>query len=509
MPGPVVDPALLLALARMHLEDRQGPTEISLATGIARSTASKYVGRLAVAHVTAARLAQLTAQELFALLTPRAPAASEKPEPDWTRVHLELRRPHVTKQLLWQEYREACPDGYEYSRFCERYSSWARQVPPTMRQLHVPGARMFVDFSGGTLWYTDVPTGEEREAKLFLAVLGGSSLTYVEPAQDETLATWIGCHVRALEFFGGVPAAWVPDNLRAAVTKSDRYEPLINSTYAQVASHYGAGVLPARARRPRDKAKAEAGVKVANRWVLARLRNEEFLSFAALRAAVRPLVDKINDKPMRALGLSRRQLFESTERACLRPLPRDRYEWCEWGRATIGSDYHALFDRHFYSVPHVLGGHTLDVRATAATVEILDGTKRVASHVRSRKIGDKTTLNDHMPASHRAHAEWTPERVRAFAATLGPDAPLFVDALLADKPHPEHGYRACLGLVALARRYPHDRIDKACARALRARALSLRSLRSILANDLDRVQPEPDKGPLPAHENLRGPDYFE
>jgi transposase len=368
---------------------------------------------------------------------------------------------------------------------------------------------MFVDFSGGTLWYADPATGEEREAELFVAVLGGSSLTYVEPAPDQKLATWVACHVRALEYFGGAPRGFVPDNLRSAVTKADRYEPLVNRTYAQLARHYDAVVLPARAHRPRDKAKAEAAVKLASRWIIAKLRNEQFRGFGVLREAIRPLVDKLNDKPMRALGLSRRQIFEASERAALGPLPQHRYEWCEWGRDFVNSDYHVAFDRHFYSVPHELGGQTLDIRATATTVEILDGTRRVASHVRSREVGGKTTLVDHMPAAHRAHAEWTPERLRSWAATTGPSCAGFVDALLADKPHPEHGYRACVGLVHLARRYAADRVDAACARALRVGALSLRSVRSILANDLDRVLPEPDKAALPSHENVRGPDYYD
>lgn len=338
---------------------------------------------------------------------------------------------------------------------------------------------------------------------------GGSSLTYAEPAPDQTLATWVACHVRALEFFGGSPRGWTPDNLKSGVTKADRYEPLINRHYEQLAAHYEAVVLPARAYHPRDKAKVEAGVKVASRWILARLRNEEFRSLAAVREAVRPLVERINDKPMRALGLSRRQIFESSERAALQPLPPQRYEWCEWGRDFVNSDYHVKFDRHFYSVPHPLAGQTLDLRATATTVEILDGTRRVASHRRSGELGGKTTLDEHMPVSHREHAEWTPDRLRAWAATIGPNAALFVEALLKGKPHPEHGYRACVGLVHLARRYPQARVDSACARALRVRALSLRSVRSILSHDLDLATPAPDKGPLPTHENVRGPDYYD
>ena len=287
MAGPPIDLSLMKLLARMHLVDRHGPTEIAAATRLSRSTVSKYLGRIAVLKLSAPQIEACTLEELWKLLAPQIPAVTEKVEPDFARLHLELRRPHVTKALLWQEYREACPNGYEYSRFCELFSRWLQRVPPTMRQLHVPGERMFVDFSGGTIWYVDVATGEEREAKLFVAVLGGSSLTYVEPAPDETLATWTACHVRALEYFGGSPRGWVPDNLRAAVTKADRYEPLVNRTSAQLASHYDAVVLPARAYRPRDKSKAEAAVLLASRWIIAAVRNQDFRSLAAVREAVR------------------------------------------------------------------------------------------------------------------------------------------------------------------------------------------------------------------------------
>jgi transposase len=292
------------------------------------------------------------------------------------------------------------------------------------------------------------------------------------------------------------------------VTRPDRYEPWLNPVYEQLADHYSASVLPARVRKPRDKAKVEAAVKVASRWIIAALRHQRALSFGLLRDAVRPLTTRLNDRIMRTLGRSRRELFEHSERQALLALPATRYEWTQWARFTVGTDYHVLFEDHAYSVPHRFIGETLDIRATTTTVEILDGRSRVACHARARTVGGKTTLPDHRPVSHQAHAEWTLERVKLSAAAIGPQAALFVDALLQRKAHPEQGLRASLGLVRLAGTYPPARVESACARGLRLRALTLGSIRSILSHGLDREAPGEDRGPLPSHENIRGPDYY-
>jgi len=508
MATPPMDGTLLVRLLKLRLEGGRGPTAIGTALGLTRGTVRKYLERAEAAGITVERLSALTESEVLRLLVPQPEANRERPEPDWPRIHLELRRPHVTRQLVWEEYRDLEPLGYEYSRFCELYLRFLRCLPPTMRQLHVPGERLFVDFSGGTLPFIDA-AGHVRFAKLFIAVLGGSSLTYVEPASDETLATWVACHVRALEYFGGVPRLWVPDNLRAGVTKADRYEALINRTYAELAEHYGAAVFATRSRKPRDKAKAEAGVLVSSRWILAVLRNLKGATLPQLRAAVRPLVERINARTMRHLGRSRRELFDQAERAALLPLPSARYEWSEWGTSTVGTDYHVMFDDHAYSVPHPLNGRTLAIRATPTTVEILNGKSRVASHPRSRQVGGKSTLRDHMPVAHREYSDWTPEKLKLSAAAIGPNTARFAEALLHEKPHPTMGARACLGLLSLTHRFPPERLEAACTRALRLQAISLRSIRSILTHNLDREQPAEDQAPLPMHENIRGPDYYE
>jgi transposase len=410
------------------------------------------------------------------------------------------------------EYREHQPTGYQYSQFCELYARWAAKSAVTMRQVHRAGEKGFVDFSGDGIDIVDPQTGECTLAKLFVAVLGASNLTYVEPALSEDLPTWIGCHVRAFAYFGGVPEITVPDNLRSGVKRPDYYDPEINPTYAELAAHYGTAVIPARVRKPRDKAKVEQGVLIAERWILAVLRNRLFHSIEELAAAVKPLVEKINDRPMQRLKKSRRQLFEEIERAALRPLPAAPYEFASWKTVRVHIDYHVEFERHYYSVPYELCGEQLDVRATEATIEILDGRHRVASHPRSFVAYGYTTNPEHMPKAHQNRGEWTPERLLEWAKKVGPSTGELIREILVRAKHPEQGFKSCLGVMALRRSFPDERIERACARAVRYRSYSRKSLLAILKNNLDRVQePAPEENAqreLPLHGNTRGGRYY-
>ncbi len=502
----------LREILRLRLACGLSLDAIAQSTKLAKSTVSGYVGRAAVAKLTWPLAPALDDDAaLTALLFPaeHRPVA-QRPEPDWAAVHRELRRPHVTRQLLWQEYREQEPAGLQYSQFCERYTRWAGRLPLSMRQVHRAGEKLFVDFSGDGLPIVDSATGTRQTATLFVAVLGGSSYTYVEPVLHEDLPTWIGCHVRAFAWFGGLPTVVVPDNLRSGVKTPDYYDPELNPTYADLARHYGIAIVPARPYHPRDKAKAEAGVLVAERWILAVLRDYVFASLADLAAAIVPLRDRLNARPMRHLGQSRRALFETLDRPALRPLPAVPYELAEWARPKVNIDYHVAFADHFYSVPYQLRGEVLDLRATATTIELFQAGRRVASHLRSRLRYGYTTAPTHMPAAHRAHAEWTPSRLIAWAHTVGPCTAAFVTALLDARPHPEQGYRACLGLMRLRHRYPDTRLDRACARALAHRALSYRSVVAILRHQLDREELDAPAHtvPLPPHRNIRGPRYY-
>jgi len=477
------------------------------------STVSGYLGRIAVAKLSwPLPLALDDDAALTRLLFPdEGHPVWTRPEPDWALIHRELRRPHVTKQLLWQEYREQHRDGYQYSQFCARYAAWAKTLSVTMRQTHRAGEKAFVDFSGDGLPIVDPQTGQSELAVLFLAVLGASNLTYAEPVLHQDLPTWIACHVNAFTYFGGVVAALVPDNLKSGVTRPDYYDPDVNPTYAELAQHYGTVVLPARPYHARDKAKVEQGVLLAERWILAVLRDRTFYSLAELRAAVAPLVERLNNRPMRQLGQSRRELFETVERAALRPLPAQPYEFALWKRPKVSIDYHVAFEDHYYSVPYRLVGEVLDLRATATTVELFESGRRVASHVRSAVKYQPTTAPAHMPAAHRAHLEWSPSRLIAWGATVGPATAALLEEIMRRRPHPEQGYRACLGIMRLQKRYPAARLERACARALHFRACSYKSVVAILRHRLDEealpTALEPPR-PLPRHGNIRGHGYY-
>jgi len=430
--------------------------------------------------------------------------------PDWAKVHEELKRRGVTLMILWEEHRAECADGHGYSRFCELYGAWRKRLSPTMRQTHVAGDKLFVDWAGDTVPIIDPATGEVHEAHLFVAALGASSYTYAEARWTETLPDWIGAHVNALDFFGGVMKAVVPDNLKTGITKPSRYEPGINRTYQDLADHYGFVVLPARVRKPRDKAKVEAAVGIVERYVLGRLRDRSFLSLDELNAAVRDCVTAINAKVMKRLKQSRNDLFQSLDRPALKGLPAERYQYAEWKRCTVAPDYHVEVDGHYYSAPFRLLRETVDARFTDTTIELFHKCERVASHVRSRVAHRHTTIAEHMPSSHRRYAEWTPARMLREAERIGPATTALFEAIMKAKPHPEQGFRSCLGILRLEKSYGVTRIEAAAKRGNDIGATTYGSIKSILQNGLDRAfvqQGSPDTAPI-RHANIRGRGYY-
>ena len=431
------------------------------------------------------------------------------PEP--AALHTELKRQGVTLQLLHHEYRENHPDGYGYTQFCDHYRRWCLDRRLSMRQIHHAGEKLFVDYAGKKPELVDPATGEVREVELFVAVLGASNYTFAEATATQQIVDWIQSHVHALEYLGGVPGAIVPDQLKTGITGACRYEPEVQRSYEELALHYGTVILPARPAAPRDKAKVEVGVLIAERWILARLRNETFFALAALNRRIRELLDELNGRIMRHYRASRRTLFEQLDRPALKPLPVTCYEHALWKFVRAGIDYHVELAGHYYSVPFTLRGQRLELCYTAATIEVLHKGQRVASHVRSVVRGRHTTVAEHMPKSHRAHLEWSPERIARWAQTVGPQTRTLVEAIFADRPHPEQGYRSCLGILRLAKRFGDARLEAACTRAVAVRARSYRHVESILKHGLDRV-PAPDSSPqdgVPVpHVNLRGRDYY-
>jgi len=486
--------------------------QVREATGVGKTAVSEYVSRARVIGITWPIPPEITDAELERrLFTPAGfHEGSTKPLPDWTKVHQELKRRGVTLMILWEEHRAEYVDGHGYSRFCELYSEWRRRLAPTMRQTHVAGDKLFVDWAGDTVPIIDPMTGEVHEAHLFIAAFGASSYTYAEARWSETLRDWIGAHVNALDFFGGAPKAAVPDNLKAGITKPSRYEPGINRTYQELADHFGFVVLPARIRRPRDKAKVEAAVGIVSRFVLGKLRNRRFFSLAELNDAVRDCVTKINAKVMKQLKQSRNDLFASLDRPALKGLPSERYQYAEWKRCTVAPDYHIEVDDHYYSVPFGLLRETVDARFTDSTIEVFHKGKRIASHLRSRVAHKHTTISEHMPSNHRRYAEWTPARLLREAEKIGPATIALFEAIMKAKPHPEQGFRSCLGILSLVRSYGPERIEAAARRGNDIRATTYGSIKSILQNGLDRAFAKPnmpDASPI-RHANIRGRGYY-
>ena len=490
------------------LSDRK----IAHGLGISRPTVADYVRRAHAAGLSWPLPASLDEVALERLVFPVHAPLSEPPPalPEWATVHQELKRKGVTLFLLWQEYKTAIPAGFQYSWFCQAYRAWSAKLDLVMRQSHRAGEKLFVDYAGQSIPVVDAQSGEIREAAIFIAVLGASNSTYVEATWTQNLADWIGSHVRALAAFGGVPEVLVPDNLKAAVTRAHRYEPDLNRTYAELAQHYGCIIMPARAAKPRDKAKVEVGVQIVERWILARLRHHTFFTLGEVNAAIGDLLPALNARPFKKLPGSRQELFAALDRPALRPLPLQPYVYAEWKLVRVNIDYHVDVDGHYYSVPYALVKQQLEVRLSGQVVEIFHKGQRVASHAQSPYKGRHSTVAAHMPTAHRHYAEWTPQRLIRWAASSGPAVARVVETILASRPHPQQGFRSCLGIMRLGKSYGDARLEAACQRALAISACSYKSLESILKNGLDR-RPLPaalESPSSPGHANIRGPHYY-
>jgi len=489
------------------LSDRK----IAQSLRMSRPTVAEYVRRAQAAGLSWPLPTSLDdlALERRLFATTHTTPTPRCPPPDWPQVHRELRHKGVTLFLLWQEYKAVTPEGVQYSQFCAAYRQWAGTLDLVMRQYHRAGEKLFVDYAGQTIPVVNPPTGEVHDAAIFIAVLGASNYTFAEATWSQSLPNWIGSHIRAFEAFGGVPQVIVPDNLRAAVSRAHRYEPELNRTYADLAQYYGFAVLPARVARPRDKAKVEVGVQRVERWMLARLRHQTFFTRVEVHTAITALRAALNARPFKKLPGSRQSVFESLDRPALQPLPTQPYEYAEWKLVRVNIDYHVEVDGHYYSVPYSLVRQQLEVRLSAQVVEIFSKGQRGASHQRSPHKGRHSTVAAHMPTAHRDYAAWTPQRLIRWAANTGEATAQVVETILLARPHPQQGFRACLGLMRLGKRSGEDRLEAACRRALTLGACSYKSIESMLKHDLDR-QPLPAMRAAPpaiTHGNIRGPQY--
>ena len=512
MPRPHSAMRKVREIIRLRFGEGLSMRAVSASLQIPLTTVTDHVSRARRAGLSWPLPEDLDDEALEARLFASAQPLRARPSPDWQKIHSELHRPGVTLMLLWFEYRECFPDGYAYSQFCEHYRRWRRHLDVVMRQSHKAGEKLFVDFPGDKIPIYDPATWEIAfEAELFVSVLGASSYLYAEAVRSQRLEHWVAAHVKALEFYGGCPAILVSDNLASGVTRAHRYEPDVNATYQDMAAHYGVAVIPARPYKARDKAKVEAGVLLAERWIMARLRNRRFSTIAEANVEIARLVTWVNARPFKKIDGSRQSLFEEIDRPALGPLPAKRYEFALFKPVKVNIDYHVETpDRHYYSVPYIYVGEVLELRMTPSTIEVFRKGHRVASHVRS--YGRQLYVTDpaHMPESHRRHAEWTPSRIISWAEKTGPQTAKLAEGIMARRPHPEQGFRSCLGIVRLGGRYGADRLEAACTRALSVRAYSYRSVESILKNGLDQkpLPAEPTKRAHPDHDNVRGPDYY-
>jgi transposase len=505
----------IIEVLRLRFEAGFSHERIAAATRISKGAVTEYLRRARESGIGWPPPAQLDDAQLEALLFPRAaPHVERHAMPDFAHLHQELKRKGVTLMLLWEEYAAAhVGQAYRYSQFCLLYHRFAASLKRSMRQVHRAGEKLFIDYSGQTMPIIDAASGEIHRAEIFVAVLGASAYTYAEATLSQQLPDWIASHVRCFEFLGCVPALLIPDQLKSAIKLACRYEPECTSTYEDLARHYGTAVLAARPKHPRDKAAVENGVLVVQRWILARLRNRQFFSLEALNAAIGELLVVLNNRAFKKLEGCRASAFEAIDRPAMKALPATRYEFATWKKALVGIDYHVEFDGHYYSVPHSLVKHKLELRVTATTVECFFKGKRVASHLRAAKRGRHTTVSAHMPESHRRHRQWTPGRLLNWALSIGPATRDVVKWQLENRPHPEQGYRACLGLLNLAKHYGEARLEAACKRALAIGSPRRRSIKSILEAKFDQ---HPELFPadnhvatrLPAHSNVRGADYF-
>lgn len=506
MPPPRMDIRMIKDVLRLKLHGGLSHEAIGRSLSISKGVVAKYVSLAAAGGLDWATVAGLSEAELERRLLGRSVDETRVVEPDFGRIHVELRRKGVTLTLLWQEYR-AAHEGrrtWGFTQFCEHYRTYTKTLRRSMRQQHRAGEKLFIDFAGPTLALQDGTRGQ-----VFVAAMGASSYTYACVTADQTMRSWLGATQRTLRFLGGTPLMIVPDNPKALIADPNRYEPRANDTVLDFARHYDVSILPARPYSPKDKAKVESAVQVVERWIMARLRHQRLADVAEADAAVTGLLPMLNGRRFQKIDGTRSSLFASLDAPALRPLPAQPWTWASWKTVSVHIDYHVEIEGHRYSVPHALVGLKLEARISDRLIELMHRGERVAVHARSDRRGGYSTRDDHMPAAHRAHKEWTPERLIQWGASIGPNTAAFVETMLQRHRHPEHGYRGCLGLLSLTKRYGAERLEAACGIAIDLNAIYYRHVREILANGRDRIEPTTATTWVsPEHDNVRGPGYY-
>ena len=514
MPKKGVSMHKVREILRLYFEANLSQDQIALSLSLSKGAVNKYLKRANAAQLSHARVKEMSEQDLRdCLCGPKYGLVKRYVEPNWTAVHVELKSKGMTLLLLWEEYKAVhIEKSYSYAQYCRYYRSWALKQKPSMRQVHKAGDKLFIDYCGPTIDIIDSETGGIRGANIFVATLGASNYTYAEATWDQKLPNWIASHVRAFAFFGGVPALLVPDNLKSAINKACRYEPEINSSYADLARFYGTAILPARPYKPKDKAKVENAVLVVERWILARLRHLTFFGLQELNIAISKLLVELNERPFKKMEGSRKSHFESIDKPALRSLPMRSYEYGDFRKCRVNIDYHVEVNSNYYSVPYILVKKEIEIRLSASTIECFYQGERIASHQRSHSNGMATTCTEHMPKAHQKHLEWTPNKMLTWGREIGPSTLALVKILVEETLHPEKGYRSCLGLISLAREYGAVRLEAGCKMSLKIGAPTRRSVASILRTGLDKQtlhrSEEEQEAIQINHENVRGAAHY-
>jgi transposase len=488
--------------------------QISSQLGIARNTVAKYIAFFERYKLTNYEVSAMTLRELDSLFKSGQKKKSSQQktlEHYFPYFDLELRKTGVTKQLLWEEYISKHPAGFKLTQFRYLYREWCKEVSPVMNFTHKAGDKLFIDFTGKKLTIVDEHTGEIQELEVFVCVLGSSQFTYVEACESQKKEDFIRCIENSLWYYGGVPKALVTDSLRAAVTKSSRYEPLVNETFADFAEYYQTAVLPTRAYKPRDKAIVENAVRIIYTRVFAPLRNQTFHSKSALNKAILILLQQHNKMPFRGRDYSRHSLFEEVEKHTLGALPIKRYELKQYAKGTVHKNSHIYLnkDKHYYSVPYKNIGSKVKIIYSDSLIEIYHKHTCIALHPRNKKKYGYTTTKEHMPSHHRFVSEWSPEKFITWAAVIGPECQAYIIKILDKKQHPEQSYKSCLGILHLTKKVGNVRLNNACRRALDYGAYNYNMIQRILDKGWDAIQePAAEDIQVPNHANIRGGDYY-
>ena len=515
MPRKKITMRKIKEIFRLKYQLNLSNSKISKSLMISKSSVSKYIDYASEKGLSWEQVKDLSETELKNLLffeEDKITNKSKKQLPDWKSVFEELKQKGVTLLLLWNEYKEEYPDGYKYSQYCDLYKKWRKKLNPSMRQNHKGGEKLFIDYAGVKVPIINSVEGKIRGANIFVATFGASNYFYTEAHFEQTKKNWINAHVRAFEYFRGVSEILVPDNLKAGVTSPCYYEPDINATYHEMSEHYNIVVIPARVRKPKDKAAVEVCVQVIEQSILAVIRKRQYFSISQLNKDLRYYMEQINNREMKHIGKSRKELFEIVDFPNLKPLPQRDFIFTEWKKAKVGIDYHVRFDSNFYSVPYKYIHSNTDIKATERIIEVFLNGESIASHMRAYEVYNYITKEEHMPQNHQDMLKWTPKRIKDWANKIGTQTGLLISELIKSRAHPEQAYRSCLGILGLAREYDNNSLELACKRANHFGSLSYKKVKNILKSGLFQEDTEEaiiNETVSSDHSNLRGKEYYQ